>query len=285
MGRQQHAFNELVKFLDRKRAAKKKGMDIKLKLNEDTLEILDELLLMTEAESLFPIVSLLRLLLIDPFVSKRYTKDFMIINQILYKIGIPFEEEQELEEKENKEEYEEMQDMNLMDIHLLQFTAIGAVSHLYNGQDIDAMLDIDDNFINLGLNALNVKNCNVRLAASRLLFNIVYEIKRQYVFITNDTTDVTIDYSQKMEVLVKKLQKIINKINKYIHAKKEKHIPTLYRLLTIFGLVSYCDHNNKLTQELQINQDKIKQLNIAKELLSQNDDIQNLQNDLITVFA
>ena len=91
--RQQQGLNEFVKFLDRKRAAQKKGMNIILKLSDDAFEILDELLLMSESEQLFPIVSILRLLLVYPDICSRYSKDFMIINQILYKIGIEFEEE------------------------------------------------------------------------------------------------------------------------------------------------------------------------------------------------
>eukprot|EP00486_Rosalina_sp_Unknown_P009086 CAMPEP_0201594720 /NCGR_PEP_ID=MMETSP0190_2-20130828/191947_1 /ASSEMBLY_ACC=CAM_ASM_000263 /TAXON_ID=37353 /ORGANISM="Rosalina sp." /LENGTH=302 /DNA_ID=CAMNT_0048054435 /DNA_START=572 /DNA_END=1477 /DNA_ORIENTATION=- len=152
--RQKQGLNEFVKFLDRKRAAEKKGMNIILKLSDDAFEILDELLLMSESEHLFPIVSLLRLLLVYPDICSRYSKDFMIINQILYKIGIEFEEEstEAIEEKQSAESInDEEMGMNLSDINLLQFTSISAVSHLYNGDS--EMIKIEDGFINLGLNA------------------------------------------------------------------------------------------------------------------------------------
>eukprot|EP01084_Bolivina_argentea_P014308 26731_1 len=194
-------------------------MDIKLKLNDDIFEILDELLLMSSTEELFPIVSLLRLLLVYPSVCNRYNKDFMIINQILYKIGIPFEEEND----DNDEEKDDDDNIgiNLLDIHLLQFTTIAAVSHLYNGEG--DMISIGNNFINLSLNALKIKNCNVRLSASRLLFNMVYELKRQYIFMTNDTSDVTKDYSSEIEVLIKQLIVIVNGVIKQYLI--EKHVP------------------------------------------------------------
>merc|ERR1719245_882761 len=106
-------------------------------------------------------------------------------------------------------------EMNFMDIALLQFTAIGAVSHLYVAQqsndNIDNLMEIDDNFINLGLNALNVQNCNVRLAASRLLFNIVYEIKRQCVLLSNDEKN---EHDKKIKSLIGKLKRISDKIDK-----------------------------------------------------------------------
>merc|ERR1712241_1258964 len=153
---------------------------LKLPVNESALEILDELLLMTESDQLFAIVSLLRLLLVYGPIRDRYASDFMIIHQILYKIGIPFEEELGDDDVEEKgDDQVEESEMNLMDIHLLQFTAIAAGSHLYHGQG--ASVEIDSNFINLGINALRIQNANVRLAAARLLFNVFCEMKRQYL--------------------------------------------------------------------------------------------------------
>ena len=259
-------------------------MNIILKLSDDAFEILDELLLMCESEQLFPIVSLLRLLLVYPDICGRYSKDFMIINQILYKIGIEFEEEEVMkdntEEKVNANDInDEDMGMNLADINLLQFTAITAVSHLYNGDN--EMIKIEDGFINLGLNALNVKNTNVRLAASRLLFNLVYEIKRQYIFMINDTSDLSKDYNKDIEILMKQLNKIINGIGKYY--KAEKHVPTAYRLLCIYGLISYCDDENKqlLKQINNLDNNKIKQL----QIIDNQEQLKSLQNDIITVFA
>ena len=231
-------------------------------------------------------VSLLRLLLVYPEICDRYTKDFMIITQILYKIGIQFEDEEDIttpaDEKGTDNDDDEEEELNFMDINLLQFTSISAVSNLYHGKN-DGLINIDDNFINLGLNGLRIKNCNVRLAASRLLFNLVYEIKRQYIFMINDTNDITKDYNKEIDILIKKLNKIIIAIIKYI--KMEKHIPTLYRLLCIFGLISYCDNDKKLIKQLELNDDKIiKQLDINNDDVT-NEQLKNLQNDLITVFA
>mmetsp|Transcript_11467 Transcript_11467/g.18462 ORF Transcript_11467/g.18462 Transcript_11467/m.18462 type:complete len:599 (-) Transcript_11467:211-2007(-) len=279
--RQQERLTEFVKFLDRKRAAEKKGMNIILKLSDDAFEILDELLLMSEADQLFPIVSLLRLLLVYPDISQRYTGDFMIINQILYKIGIQFEEQEDVEmapSNEEKQVNDEETGLNLMDLHLLQFTAISAVSHLYSGQG--DMVNVEENFINLALNALKVQNSNVRLAASRLLFNIVYEIKRQYIFMSNDTSDVTKDYNKEIEELLQKLKRVINGVSSYY--KKETHLPTMYRLLCIFGLVCYCDDNQKLVKQIDLSVDAIKQLEVQQV---DNEEMKKLQNDLITVMA
>merc|ERR550539_1958812 len=149
---QSAAMDEFVKYLERKRLAKKKGKSIKLAINDSAFEQLDELLLMTESKGLFPLVSMLRLLLIDPDISNRYTSDFMIINQMLYKIGIEFESEEE-EEKGNEEKVNDDElGMNFFDIGLLQFSAIGAISHLYlaqqNNDDVEALIGIHDNFIN-----------------------------------------------------------------------------------------------------------------------------------------
>merc|ERR1712154_1970 len=138
---------------------------------------------------------------------------------------------------------------------------------------MDALMEIDDNFINLGLNALCVKNCNVRLAASRLLFNIVYEIKRQCVLLSND--DKEKDHATRMKELIGKLKKIMDKIDK----REEPHIPTLYRLLCIVGLVFYCDDDGKLTKEFEINKERIEKLPVE-----QNDDIKLLQSDLVSVI-
>ena len=207
-----------------------KGLEIKLKINEGAFEILDELLLMTESEQLFPIVSLLRLLLVFGSVRDRYSSDFMIIHQILYKIGIPFEEALDDEEPEEKgdgvQNDEEMENMNLMDIHLLQFTAISAVSHLYHGQGV--FVDIDSNLINLGINALRVRNANVRLSAARLLFNLLCEMKRQYVLKEDER-----------EKLVAEMKRICGTALKY--SRTEEHVPTVYRLLCIIGMGCYFD--------------------------------------------
>lgn len=52
-------------------------------VSEDALSVLDELLLMCDAAQLFPAVSLLRLLLVLPSVARRYSEDFMILQQVL----------------------------------------------------------------------------------------------------------------------------------------------------------------------------------------------------------
>merc|ERR1712113_125077 len=122
---------------------------------------------------MFPMVSLLRLLLCLDAVRHRYCADFMIIQQMLYKIGIPFETEVIDDEEEKQEDIVE-NEMNLSDLHMLQFTAISAVSHLYGGQG--ELQKIEGDFVNLGINALRVRNANVRLAAARLLFNLACEL-------------------------------------------------------------------------------------------------------------
>merc|ERR1712129_19968 len=166
-------------------------------------------------------------------------------------------------------------EMKLIDIGLLQFTAIGAVAHLFAAHEIKKsiaeLMEIDDTFINLGLNALNAKNCNVRLAASRLLFNIVYEIKRQCLLLSHDEND----HAKRCKELHGKLKKIVDRIDE----REEPHIPTLYRLLCIIGLLFYCDDNGKLTKELKINRERIEKLPAE-----QNDDIKSLQKDLLSVM-
>ena len=229
--RQRQSVEELVTLLDRMAAAKRKGLQLKLSVTEGAFEILDELLLMTEPAALFPAVSLLRLLLVLGAVRRRYAADFMIIHQILYKIGIPFEEE--LGDEDAAEEKadghtaeEEQEEMNLLDLHLLQFTAISAVSHLYHGQG--ALTEVDPTFINLGINALRIRNCNVRLSAARLLFNICCELKRRYILDKEDSTS-----------LMAEMERVCGAALRY--SRREKHVPTVYRLLCILGMCCYFD--------------------------------------------
>merc|ERR1719295_720659 len=208
---------------------------------------------MTESEQLFPIVSLLRLLLVFGSVRDRYSSDFMSIHQILYKIGIPFEEALDDEEPEEKgdgvQNDEEMENMNLMDIHLLQFTAISAVSHLYHGQG--ASVEIDSNFINLGINALRIHNANVRLAAARLLFNVFCEMKRQYFMKSKDEEE-----PKGKEELVTNMERICSVALKY--SRTEVHVPTVYRLLCIVGMGCYFD-DGTLTKKMGLGTDTINQ--------------------------
>merc|ERR1712032_18332 len=112
------------------------------------------------------------------------------------------------------------------DLHLLQFTAISAVSHLYGGQG--ALQQVESDFINLGINALRIRNANVRLAAARLLFNVVCELKRALVL-----------SKENEEIVIKEMERVCAAALKFW--QKEDHEPTAYRLLCIIGMVFYCD--------------------------------------------
>ncbi len=76
-----------------------------------------------------------------------------------------------------------------------------------------------------------VNNSNVKLGCSRLLFNIVYEIKRQIIFNNNNNGN--------NNELIGKLKKIIESIYKYFDMNKNNnngmHVATVYRLMCIFG--------------------------------------------------
>ncbi len=102
---------EIIKFMN--------GNNANKKLNDNTFVVLDELILISESKYLFRMISILKLLLLNDSICNRYNCDFTIINQILYKINIPFEElnerYEEKEEKNNMEMDNEIE-MNLMDI-------------------------------------------------------------------------------------------------------------------------------------------------------------------------
>jgi len=274
--RQQEAMRELVTFLDRKAAAKKKGLKLKLSVKEGALEILDEMLLMTESEDLFPIVSVLRLLLVFGAIRDRYTADFMIIQQILYKIGIPFEEEVAdeavPEEKADALQNDDEEEMNFMDIHLLQFTAISAVSHLYHGKG--GAVEADPHFINLGVNALRVRNVNVRLSAARLLFNIFCEMKRQYVLKGDGDPD-----ADSKKTLLEQMERVCGAALK--HSRTEDHVPTVYRLMCIVAVACYCG-DGVLCKRMAVDADAV---SAWKGVHVQSEAITALQDDLKSLFS
>ena len=110
-------------------------------MSDDALEVLDELMLMSTDSSLFPLIALLKLLMVYPRVFDRY-KDLMIVNQILYRIGIPFEDEEKdinlminefkndnnnnNNNQNNNNENDEKTEA-IPNLHLLQFNALCAV--------------------------------------------------------------------------------------------------------------------------------------------------------------
>ncbi len=97
------------------------------------MDTIDELLLMTSSKNLFPVISLLRLLLAYPIVFNRY-KDFSVINQVIYKVNIPFDESENVEldtnpkkEKEEKSDDTSSEEKPEENISLLQFSTIATV--------------------------------------------------------------------------------------------------------------------------------------------------------------
>ena len=255
-----------------------KGFTLKLKVKEGALEMLDEMLLMTESEALFAIVSVLRLLLVFGAIRDRYTADFMIVQQILYKIGIPFEHEVDDEKADAVEHHdddeEEEDGMSFMDIHLLQFTAISAVSHLYPGQG--AMVEVDPLFINLGLNALRVHNVNVRLSAARLLFNAFCEMKRQYILKSKVAAESDGD---SQSVLLEQMERVCSAALKC--SRTEEHVPTVYRLLCILAVACYCG-DGVLCKRVAIDADTV---NAWKGVHAPSEAISALHDDLKSLMC
>jgi len=218
--RQSEVLNTLAKAIRTAQNPKQKSAVV----SEDSLNVLDELLLMCDAPQLFPAVSLLRLLLTLPSVANRYSSDFMILQQVLYKIGIEFESllPQQNDEKEDVDVDEDA--MSSTDLHQLQFTAIAAVGHLYLGRCEG--VEIDEGFVNLGLNALRSADANVRLAAVRLLFNVLREAKKQAMCAKESEAEG-----------------VCKRIYEVLRARwgNETHVPTRFRMLCCFVMGCFAE--------------------------------------------
>ena len=243
-------------------------------MNEEHLVVLDEALLMSAAAQLFAAVSLLRLLLVLPAVAMRYSADLMIVHQVLYKVGIEFESEAEAEGDEKEAEAMDDADMNATDAHQLQFAALCAVSHLFLGRGAGAV-ELDEGLVNLGINALRSADANVRLAAARLLFNVLREAKRQalqLLLLTDDDEDED-------AALLATRKRIYAAL--LARCDRETHVPARFRMLCCFALACFAEEEEAMRA---MGCDKDKLLRLVKGKSDGNLHIDALKAEILSVL-
>jgi len=141
---QSHHLNEIVSYIEQKAKYPTK----EIQLNADALVTLDELLLIAEADNAFGLMSLLRLLVLTDEMCDRY-KDFLVVDQMLHKCGIPFSTDDTINNDEHKKPEQSDAQIGLA---LLQFTTLGTVSHLYAKK----VQTVKENVINITICALEV---------------------------------------------------------------------------------------------------------------------------------
>ncbi|ETO32939.1 hypothetical protein RFI_04170, partial [Reticulomyxa filosa] len=265
---QSQHLNEIVSYIEQK--TKNPAKDTRL--NSDALATLDELLLIAEADNAFGLMSLLRLLVLTDEMYERY-KDFLVVDQMLHKCGIPFFTEETSSQEEHKKSDTSTQETDAdVGLGLLQFTTLGTVSQIiyilsFGESDSDenpikihiifeyiyiffiicayicvyAYIQVShlyakkkqrvsDSVLGMAISALDLNNCNVRLTASRVLFNASLQLKYAKFGDGKEAND-TNEHKQLSKIVVAAARRL----------DTETHTPTRYRLLALIGLILYCD--------------------------------------------
>jgi len=125
---------------------------------------------------------------------------------------------------------------------------------------------INDNVLSMAISALEINDCNVRLAASRVLFNASLQLK--YVKF-KDVKESSETNEHKL------LDKILSAVARRLDT--ETHMPTRYRLLALVGLILYCDNELiKKNEEIKSKATKWRQ--------SDQSVTSNLLSDVIKLF-
>jgi len=277
-------------YVEGKKQPKKNDSNI-----NDILEMLDELLLVSNEDALFGVVSLLRLLLRYDVIWKRY-KDLTVLNQVVHRTQLPFLDEDDVEEDDNDNnndkfeklfvvpqiqpqstvsqnnndnknndnndnddndnKQENVQNIPTPNIILLQFTTLYAISNVFK----EKIVNVSNNVLLLSINALKIKNTNVRLASACLLFNISLQLRNQYILSSNkndsnddnNANDDTSGYNKEnLQKIEKQINYIIAMICYFLHS--ENHLPTRRRLLLTLGVLLYC--NEERDKNIQISLD------------------------------
>ena len=215
-GNEKYYFHEIFRYI----VATENGDGNDKMISQNALNFFDKCLLNNinyDNNTTFCLVSILRLLLVNNDsikVRKRY-KDFKIINKLIKDI-ITVNETQNNNnnnnESKNSEEKENISNNNnkkgrFPNKHLIEWTLLSAVSHMF----LDELMDINQEIIklvNLSVNILKVNDVTVRLTGSRLLFNLILQIKRNYLLLKNNSPKKS-DLSKCMKNVLQLLAKLL----------------------------------------------------------------------------